>query len=126
MRYATAEFEGVPTVVAVDADGTLRPVTQGRGATLSDLLALAPDARERALTPAPESPSLPAGAPLLAPLRPASIVCIGLNYLDHVRESGQPAPKSPLVFTKLRTTVIGPDEAIRIDRRVTEQVDWEV
>jgi 5-carboxymethyl-2-hydroxymuconate isomerase len=49
-----------------------------------------------------------------------------LNYLDHVRESGMDPPSSPLVFAKLRSSVIGPDDEIRIDRTVTAEVDWEV
>jgi 2-keto-4-pentenoate hydratase/2-oxohepta-3-ene-1,7-dioic acid hydratase in catechol pathway len=126
MRYATVAVEGDPCVAAVGADGRFVAVCGGRGATLSDLLTLAPAARDAALAPDLDASPLPADAPMLAPLRPASIVCIGLNYLDHVRESGQPAPKNPLVFTKLRTTVIGPGEAIKIDPDVTQQVDWEV
>jgi 5-carboxymethyl-2-hydroxymuconate isomerase len=35
-------------------------------------------------------------------------------------------PARPLVFSKLRSSVIGPDEPIRIDRSLTQQVDWEV
>jgi 5-carboxymethyl-2-hydroxymuconate isomerase len=35
-------------------------------------------------------------------------------------------PERPLVFAKLRTSVIGPDEAIRIPSALTDQVDWEV
>jgi 5-carboxymethyl-2-hydroxymuconate isomerase len=58
--------------------------------------------------------------------RPGKIVAIGLNYMDHVRESGAEAPKRPLVFAKFPTSVIGPDEPIRIPRGLTERVDWEV
>jgi len=126
MRYATVEVQGRPCVAEVRHDGTLVAVRGGRDATLSDLIVLEPDARTAALATAPGAAPLPADARVLAPLRPASIVCIGLNYRDHVRESGQPAPKVPLVFTKLRTTVIGPGDAIEIDPEVTRQVDWEV
>jgi 5-carboxymethyl-2-hydroxymuconate isomerase len=58
--------------------------------------------------------------------RPGKIVAIGLNYMAHVRESGAEAPKRPLVFAKFPTSVIGPDEPIRIPRGLTERVDWEV
>lgn len=67
------------------------------------------------------------GSPRLsAPLRPGKIIAIGLNYMDHVRESGLDVPTSPLIFTKFPSSVIGPDEPIRFDRSVTERVDWEV
>jgi len=58
--------------------------------------------------------------------RPGKIVAIGLNYMDHVRETGMEAPRAPLVFTKFTTSVIGDGDPIVIDRSVTERVDWEV
>jgi 5-carboxymethyl-2-hydroxymuconate isomerase len=58
--------------------------------------------------------------------RPGKIVAIGLNYMDHVRESGATPPDKPLVFTKFTTSLIGDGEEIRIPRAITERVDWEV
>lgn len=54
------------------------------------------------------------------------IVAIGLNYMDHVRESGHEPPVKPLVFCKFTTSVIGDGDEIRFSRAVTERVDWEV
>ncbi|HWK30173.1 MAG TPA: fumarylacetoacetate hydrolase family protein [Solirubrobacter sp.] len=54
------------------------------------------------------------------------IVAIGLNYMDHVRESGATPPSTPLVFCKFTTAVIGDGDAIQIPKAVTERVDWEV
>jgi 5-carboxymethyl-2-hydroxymuconate isomerase len=59
-------------------------------------------------------------------LRPGKIVAIGLNYRDHIRETGMETPSSPLVFTKFTTSVIGDGDTIEIDPSLTEQVDWEV
>jgi 2-keto-4-pentenoate hydratase/2-oxohepta-3-ene-1,7-dioic acid hydratase in catechol pathway len=59
-------------------------------------------------------------------LKPGKIVAIGLNYMDHVRESGMEPPTRPLVFAKFTTAVIGPDEPIVIDSALTARVDWEV
>ncbi|MDA0170149.1 fumarylacetoacetate hydrolase family protein [Solirubrobacter taibaiensis] len=58
--------------------------------------------------------------------RPGKIVAIGLNYMDHVRESGAEPPKQPLVFCKFTTSLIGDGEEIRIPRALTERVDWEI
>ena len=58
--------------------------------------------------------------------RPGKIVAIGLNYMDHVRESGAEPPKQPLVFCKFTTSLIGDGEEIKIPRGLTERVDWEV
>jgi 2-keto-4-pentenoate hydratase/2-oxohepta-3-ene-1,7-dioic acid hydratase in catechol pathway len=122
VRYLTVEVDGRARV-AVAADGGLRAVRGGANRTLSELLALPAQEREAALAP---DGDLPVDARVLAPLRPASIVCIGLNYLDHVRETGMERPKRPLVFSKLRSSVIGPGDAIRINPEITTQVDWEV
>lgn len=51
---------------------------------------------------------------LLAPTVPGKLLCIGLNYKDHIRETGSEAPSYPIVFTKLSSAVIGPDEEIVI------------
>ena len=58
--------------------------------------------------------------------RPGKIVAIGLNYMDHARESGMEPPARPLIFAKFPTSVIGHEEEIRIPRELTERVDWEV
>ena len=63
---------------------------------------------------------------LLAPLRPGKVVAIGLNYRDHVRETGMALPERPLVFAKFPSSVVGPDQPIEIDAALTERVDWEV
>jgi 5-carboxymethyl-2-hydroxymuconate isomerase len=59
-------------------------------------------------------------------VRPGKIVAIGLNYADHVRETGMAMPERPLIFAKFPSSVIGPDAPICVDRRLTERVDWEV
>jgi 5-carboxymethyl-2-hydroxymuconate isomerase len=63
---------------------------------------------------------------ILAPLRhPSKIVCVGLNYLDHCRETGVPAPTSPVIFSKFPSSIIGPGEPIVL-HQVTKELDWEV
>ncbi len=61
-----------------------------------------------------------------APPRPGKIVAIGLNYEDHVRESGMERPDSPIVFAKFATSLIGDDDPILIDPKLSSAVDWEV
>ena len=63
---------------------------------------------------------------LAAPLQPGKIVGIGLNYLDHIRESKLPQPAQPLVFAKFPSSVTGPNDPILVDVELTAQVDWEV
>lgn len=57
--------------------------------------------------------------------RPGKVICIGLNYSDHARESGMDIPKEPIVFQKGSNTVVGPFDPILIPRG-SEKTDWEV
>ncbi len=68
-----------------------------------------------------------ASVKLMAPiLNPSKIVAIGLNYMDHVRESGGKVPTIATMFTKWPSAIIGPGDAIRWDPKETAKVDWEV
>jgi 2,4-diketo-3-deoxy-L-fuconate hydrolase len=62
------------------------------------------------------------GAPIA---RPGKIICIGLNYSDHARESGMAIPTEPIVFMKAANTVIGPFDELLIPRN-SKKTDWEV
>ena len=62
---------------------------------------------------------------LLAPVIPRSkVVCIGRNYADHASELGHEVPAEPLIFIKPSTSVIGPNDAIRIPPQ-SRQVEHE-
>lgn len=62
---------------------------------------------------------------LLAPIpRPGKFLGIGLNYADHISETGRDKPEYPTFFTKQSTCVIGPGEAIHCPK-VSEKVDYE-
>lgn len=52
-------------------------------------------------------------------------VCIGLNYADHAAESGMPVPPEPVIFNKWTSSIIGPDDDVKIPRGSTK-TDWEV
>lgn len=63
---------------------------------------------------------------LMAPiLNPSKVVAIGLNYMDHVRESGGSVPQIATMFAKYPSAIIGPGDAIRWDPTVTSKVDFE-
>ncbi|MEZ4530971.1 MAG: fumarylacetoacetate hydrolase family protein [Thermomicrobiales bacterium] len=63
---------------------------------------------------------------LVAPLAPGKIVCVGLNYLDHVteRDPNRKIPDEPVLFMKPTSSVIGPGETIRI-ANPEHQTDYE-
>lgn len=62
------------------------------------------------------------GAPIA---RPHQILCVGLNFSDHARETGADVPDEPILFTKSPNTLIGPNDNVRIPRGATK-LDWEV
>jgi 2-keto-4-pentenoate hydratase/2-oxohepta-3-ene-1,7-dioic acid hydratase in catechol pathway len=62
------------------------------------------------------------GAPISSPQK---IVCVGLNYVTHAQESGQPIPKEPVLFMKSPGTLVGPHDTVLIPRGSTK-TDWEV
>jgi 2-keto-4-pentenoate hydratase/2-oxohepta-3-ene-1,7-dioic acid hydratase in catechol pathway len=119
LRVGTALVSGEARAV-VERDGALYPLGAEADIALEALIA-------QGATLAPLVGHEPlAGARLTVPLRPGKIVAIGLNYLDHIREAGMERPQRPLVFTKFTTSLIADGDEIRIDRGVTERVDWEV
>ena len=63
---------------------------------------------------------------LAAPIgRPSKIVCIGLNYVDHARETNATIPAEPIIFMKSTTAMVGPNDDIIIPKH-SEKTDWEV
>jgi 2,4-diketo-3-deoxy-L-fuconate hydrolase len=53
------------------------------------------------------------------------IVCVGLNYADHARESGLTPPTEPVLFLKATSSIIGPNDSVTIPRG-SVKTDWEV
>jgi 2,4-didehydro-3-deoxy-L-rhamnonate hydrolase len=57
--------------------------------------------------------------------RPSKIVCIGLNYADHARETKAQPPAEPVIFLKSTTALCGPFDTIIIPKN-SKKTDWEV
>lgn len=52
-------------------------------------------------------------------------ICIGLNYVDHVKETGAKMPQEPVIFMKATSAINGPNDNI-IRPRNSHKLDWEV
>jgi 2-keto-4-pentenoate hydratase/2-oxohepta-3-ene-1,7-dioic acid hydratase in catechol pathway len=103
LRSVVADLDGV-----VLADGALERIAEARAAgTLAELEGAA---------------SMRIGAPIA---RPSAILCIGMNYAAHAKESGSAPPERPILFLKTPNTVGGPDDAVDIPR-ASLKTDWEV
>jgi len=72
------------------------------------------------LTPVQGSVRL--GAPMA---RPSKLICIGLNYIDHAKETGATPPAEPIIFFKSTTAVCGPNDDLIIPKG-SKKTDWEV
>jgi 2-keto-4-pentenoate hydratase/2-oxohepta-3-ene-1,7-dioic acid hydratase in catechol pathway len=57
--------------------------------------------------------------------RPSKIICVGLNYADHARETGAEIPTEPILFFKSTTALSGPFDDVLIPKGSTK-TDWEV
>lgn len=73
-------------------------------------------------TCAPISVSERLGAPLC---RPSKIICVGLNYANHAKESGMEIPSEPVLFFKATTAICGPNDDVLLPKESTK-MDWEV
>ena len=71
-------------------------------------------------------PPFPEGERYGSPVaRPSKIVCIGLNYDDHARESGMDIPPEPVIFFKATSSFCGPNDDLILPRG-GDKTDWEV
>ena len=67
-------------------------------------------------------PSVRLGSPVA---RPSKIICIGLNYVDHCKETGAPIPEEPIIFFKSTTALCGPNDDLIIPKN-SNKTDWEI
>jgi 2,4-didehydro-3-deoxy-L-rhamnonate hydrolase len=109
----------------IDADGKLRDLSRKirdidgttlAPAKLKELARLDP----RRLPPVKGKPRL---GPCVA--TPAKFVAIGLNYIDHAKETGSPIPEHPIVFFKAQTCIVGPNDNVMLPPN-SVSTDWEV
>jgi 2-keto-4-pentenoate hydratase/2-oxohepta-3-ene-1,7-dioic acid hydratase in catechol pathway len=125
LRVGTA---GTETPALLDPDGVLRDlsavVDDIDGTLLADDAALG---RVRAAAAAGDLPVLDATGLRVGPplARIGKIVCIGLNYHDHARETGSEPPAEPVIFFKAADTVVGPYDTVLVPRG-SVKTDWEV
>jgi len=57
--------------------------------------------------------------------RPSKIVCVGLNYAKHAKESGMEVPSEPVLFFKASSAIIGPNDDVILPKN-SQKSDWEV
>jgi len=129
MRLATFTHRDTTRLGLVDGDAVidLAAAAPALPREMTAFLAAGADA----LAPAREALAAPghrlalADVRLEAPIaRPPKILAIGLNYADHIAESGQPRPELPMFFNKQSTCVVGPHADVHLPR-VSPLLDYE-
>src|ERR1700683_5043344 len=120
MRLATIRTEYGTTAARLDGD-VLVPLD---AADVGEMLASGDEGpgRQRegaALVPVAEADFAP-----VVP-RPGKVICVGLNYREHILETGRELPAYPTLFAKFADTLLGPGDDLVLPS-VSERIDWEV
>ena len=109
----------------IDDEGKLRDLS--RKVKDIDAATLAPGELAKLRKLDPNKLPLVKGRPRLGPCiaTPPKFIAIGLNYVDHAKESGNPIPEYPVVFFKAETCIVGANDDIMLPPESTH-TDWEV
>lgn len=132
MKMVTFSAEGQKRLGVLRADGTIADVCRadsGVPEDMMDFLAAGDAMRDRVAAVAAGLDGAcvldPRTARLGPPLpRPGKILCIGINYKDHIEETNSETPDYPVVFSKYSNTIIGPEDPIRLPA-ISHAVDYE-
>lgn len=113
-----------PSLGLVEGDEVLDLSAADPGLPADPVLALEGGA-ERLRVVSRRAPGLPlAEVRLLSPVVPRKYLAIGLNYADHIAESGMQAPAYPIFFNKQVTCVVGAEDPVHMPR-VSSLLDYE-
>jgi 2-keto-4-pentenoate hydratase/2-oxohepta-3-ene-1,7-dioic acid hydratase in catechol pathway len=138
MKLITFRRSGAePNIGILDGDEVI-PLTADAGlpTTMVEFVALGAEGLDGAAAAAANAPRIAVDeVALLAPIRPRNnVMCVGKNYVDHAREfnsSGfdasakQEVPDAPVIFTKALSSIVGPDDEVRVSDDHTATSDYE-
>jgi 2-keto-4-pentenoate hydratase/2-oxohepta-3-ene-1,7-dioic acid hydratase in catechol pathway len=128
MRLATFTHDSETRIGVVDGDAIvdLAAAAPELPREMLAFLEAGPEALLAAREAAGTSPKLPlADVRLEAPIaRPPKFLAVGLNYADHVAESGLDTPVHPMIFNKQSTCVTGPSDPVHLPR-ASHVLDYE-
>ncbi|MDO6965056.1 fumarylacetoacetate hydrolase family protein [Rhizobium alvei] len=115
---------GAEKPALLDADGKVRDLSGIVADIAGEALSDAALARIASIDPA-SLPEVTPGriGPCVAGTR--KFICVGLNYVDHARETGKTPPEEPILFMKATSAIIGPNDEVEIPR-TSVKADWEV
>ena len=109
----------------IDAQGAVRDLSGHVKDITGDVLSPASLDKLRKIDPA-SLPLAPAGVRMgacVAGVR--NFIAVGLNYVDHAKETGSPIPQEPILFNKLPNCIVGPDDDVMVPKASTK-LDYEI
>ena len=128
LRLVSFELHGNVCGGVEVGNGMASFASLGLPSSMREFLALGADGVSRAqqalVRPGVEVHNFSAVKPLAPVPDPRKVICVGLNYKDHARESGAPIPPEPALFSKFPTAVIASGEPIVLPP-VSQEVDYE-
>jgi 2-keto-4-pentenoate hydratase/2-oxohepta-3-ene-1,7-dioic acid hydratase in catechol pathway len=109
----------------VDAQGVVRDLSAHVRDIAGDGLSPANLDKLRKIDPK-SLPAAPQGVRLAAPVgRVGNFIAVGLNYVDHAKETGAAIPKEPILFNKLSNCIVGPNDEVMVPKASTK-LDYEI
>lgn len=128
MKLASFLDDGAPTWGLVEpAGGGVRLATPALRTRFPELRGmLAAGALRDALAPLSAAPLRDLAGLRFAPVipNPSRIICVGINYLEHIREMGREKPDYPTLFTRYPDSLVGHGEPV-VRPRISTQYDYE-
>jgi 2,4-didehydro-3-deoxy-L-rhamnonate hydrolase len=109
----------------VDAQGVVRDLSAHIADVTGDVLSPANLDKLRKID-AKSLPAAPQGVRLGAPVGGVrNFIAVGLNYVDHAKETGAAIPKEPILFNKLANCIVGPNDDVMVPKASTK-LDYEI
>jgi 2-keto-4-pentenoate hydratase/2-oxohepta-3-ene-1,7-dioic acid hydratase in catechol pathway len=128
LRLISFQSQSGPRIAARRGDEyvDLHAADSSIPAAMTDFLAGGRATLDRAAAALVKAPPLPRDRlKLLAPVpAPQKVICVGLNYADHARETGKEPPPEPVIFCKFPTAVSAHSDPIVLPR-LSNEVDYE-
>ncbi|MFW2238935.1 fumarylacetoacetate hydrolase family protein [Rhodococcus opacus] len=122
MKLATLRRNGATVAVRVDSD-TTATIIDG----YPDLSALLADPDWKTFAQNASGATVDLDGADYAPVvpNPGKIICVGLNYANHIQEMGRDLPEYPTLFSKFKEALTGPYDDVIVPSYAAAQLDWE-
>jgi len=121
MKLATLRHQDSTVAARIDGDAA---VVISPYSSVSELLR---NPQWQTIAAGAEGPAIAVHNADYAPVVPAptKIICVGLNYANHIKEMGRALPEYPTLFAKFPEALIGANDDIEVPSYADQEVDWE-